>query len=326
MATFVVVFEDDDTTLDFFIQVGRWNMGKLILFFGKDLVDLISNIQICQEPEMDVLELKRNLSGKTISALIREEAVMKEDELDPIAWIHKMKLNAMVELFIWRLCKGAIPTTDFVLKRKLATSNICPRGCGVVEDVDHVTTSCSKLLSGGDNKNVIHFLHNMYSKEKKDGGSFEEVDFSFLKQWNNVLGQSHVSKQSKYIKAKSSLRNLTKRSTPDLPTKPELVPHARLHCRGQGRQKQSKRFTTIASTADCPTVLDQRETVAAAGGATVAVQAATRRDRVIRVMGQQAGGVGNATERLDGSMRCDATRAAWAGGQAGQNRHVTQTD
>ncbi|KAL0921299.1 hypothetical protein M5K25_008358 [Dendrobium thyrsiflorum] len=253
-----------------------WNMGKLCLFFGRDLVNLISNIRLCQDIEVDILELERTMSGKTISEMIRDEVVMMEGQLDPISWIHKLKLSSRVELFIRRLCKGAIPTADFLFKRKLATCNICPRGCGEVEDVDHVTTSCSKLLSvdssqsnglftdfwhppppewykiiidgalksdygagiggivqdfkgrfilafsfygvqwdidqlellafkaikgmmknfllnakgiifEGDNKNVIHFLQNMYSKVKKIGGSIEVDDFSFLKQWNNVI-------------------------------------------------------------------------------------------------------------------------------------------
>ncbi|KAL0910143.1 hypothetical protein M5K25_021086 [Dendrobium thyrsiflorum] len=102
-----------------FIQDGRWDVGKLMLFFGKELVDLISNIRICQNSVEDIMELKWNLSGKTISALIREEAAVKIVELDPYAWIHKVKLNVKVELFIWRLCKGAIPRADFLMKRKL---------------------------------------------------------------------------------------------------------------------------------------------------------------------------------------------------------------
>ncbi|KAL0928609.1 hypothetical protein M5K25_000511 [Dendrobium thyrsiflorum] len=129
---------------------GRWNMDKLDLFFGKELVGLISNIQICQGDELDVMELIGKVSGKFISALLREDAVIKAAEVDPFAWIHKVDLNARVELFIWRLCKEAVPTADYLLKRRLASSNLCPRGCGEVEDVDHVTSKCSKLIKVGD--------------------------------------------------------------------------------------------------------------------------------------------------------------------------------
>ncbi|XP_020679764.1 uncharacterized protein LOC110097611 [Dendrobium catenatum] len=92
------------------------------------------------------MELRKKLLGKSISALIREESVKEEADMDPYSWIHKLNLNARMKLFIWRICKGAVPTTDFLVKRKLAESNICPRGCGEVENVDHVTTICSKLL------------------------------------------------------------------------------------------------------------------------------------------------------------------------------------
>ncbi|KAL0917868.1 hypothetical protein M5K25_012969 [Dendrobium thyrsiflorum] len=43
------------------------------------------------------------------------------------------------------------------------------------------------IIFEGDNKNVIQVLHNMYNKERKVGDTKEEVDFSFLEHWNNVI-------------------------------------------------------------------------------------------------------------------------------------------
>ncbi|KAI0496363.1 hypothetical protein KFK09_022679 [Dendrobium nobile] len=92
------------------------------------------------------MKLKKELSGKSISAMVREETVKEVADVDFNSWIYKMNLNAQVELFIWRLCKGAVPIAIFLMKRKLAISNLFPRGCGEVEDVNHVTTNCSNLL------------------------------------------------------------------------------------------------------------------------------------------------------------------------------------
>ncbi|XP_028556427.1 uncharacterized protein LOC114581139 [Dendrobium catenatum] len=144
--TFVAVFEDDNSTLDCFIQEGSWNREKLPLFFGEDLVKLICNIQICQDSESDYMELKRKLSGKSISSMLREENVREVAVVDHNAWIHKVKMNARVKLFIWRLRKDAVPTANFLKKRRLSGCNLCPRGYREVEHVDHITSKCSNLI------------------------------------------------------------------------------------------------------------------------------------------------------------------------------------
>ncbi|XP_020671696.2 uncharacterized protein LOC110091790 [Dendrobium catenatum] len=143
--TFVVTFEDANITLDSFILDGRWNLEKLLLFFGEDLVNVISNIQIHQDEEADFLDLKYKFSGKTIAALIKEDTVKMAGE-NLYLWIHKLNLYARVEVFIWRLCKNAIPTAEFLMRRRLSNSSLCPRGCGEVENVDHITSNCPKLI------------------------------------------------------------------------------------------------------------------------------------------------------------------------------------
>ncbi|XP_020675414.1 uncharacterized protein LOC110094507 [Dendrobium catenatum] len=143
--TFAAPFEQDNITLDYFILEGRLNIDKLLLYFSEDLVNVISNIQIHQEEEEDFMDLKYKFSGKTIAALIKEEKV-RMDEGNSYLWIHKMKLYARVELFTWRLCKKAIPTANFLMKWRISNNNMCPRGCGEVEDLDHVTTKCPKLV------------------------------------------------------------------------------------------------------------------------------------------------------------------------------------
>ncbi|KAI0515987.1 hypothetical protein KFK09_008658 [Dendrobium nobile] len=94
---------------------GRRDYDKLFLYFGEDLVYMINGLK-------------------------------EEEIVDTISWIHKLKLNARVELFLWNICKKAIPTVEFLMKRRLANNNFCPRGCGEVEDIDHVTSTCSKLV------------------------------------------------------------------------------------------------------------------------------------------------------------------------------------
>ncbi|PKU63944.1 hypothetical protein MA16_Dca025447 [Dendrobium catenatum] len=123
-----------------------WNVPKLFQFFGDELVNFISKIDILQNLEEDSMEHKFKLSGKSISALslaARYTEIMQE-EVDH--WFFKLKLNPRVELFVWRLCMNTIPTTDFLFYRRLADSNLCQRSCLEVENMDHYTATCLKLL------------------------------------------------------------------------------------------------------------------------------------------------------------------------------------
>ncbi|KAI0488502.1 hypothetical protein KFK09_028336 [Dendrobium nobile] len=142
--TFLTHFDEDDLTLDFFILDGHWDIEKLLLFFGNELVCVISSIHIIKEGDEDFMYLKYKLTGKSIAAMIKEDST-KVPEGSSYLWIHKLNLYSKVEFFIWRLCKNAIPTSDFLFKRKLSIDNKCPRGCGGIEDVDHISTTCPKL-------------------------------------------------------------------------------------------------------------------------------------------------------------------------------------
>lgn len=114
------IFQDYNMTLDYFIQEGRWSSEMLDRFIGKELVNLITKVQIYSEGMEDFMELKWKLAGKSLSGLIKEKAAKEETEAISWSWIHKINLNAKVGLFVWRLCKGALPTADHLVKRRLA--------------------------------------------------------------------------------------------------------------------------------------------------------------------------------------------------------------
>ncbi|KAI0497299.1 hypothetical protein KFK09_020522 [Dendrobium nobile] len=118
--TFVATFEDEDVTLDCFISGGSWDRMKLREFFRTDLVDLICKVQISPYLFGDSMELKFNMSGKSTSALIMEERYKN------LVWCCSIQM-------------------EFLCKRKLADDSLCPLGCDVVEDCNHITTYCCKL-------------------------------------------------------------------------------------------------------------------------------------------------------------------------------------
>ncbi|XP_020683598.1 uncharacterized protein LOC110100437 [Dendrobium catenatum] len=116
---------------------------KIQFVFGDELLKLICNVQELQEVCME-LYLKR--TWKSISALLVEDGCKDMEDEVQFSWIYRLKLNARVELFIWRLCMDTIPTEAFLFRRRLTESLLCPLGCVELEYVNHITTKCSKLL------------------------------------------------------------------------------------------------------------------------------------------------------------------------------------
>ncbi|KAI0492024.1 hypothetical protein KFK09_026289 [Dendrobium nobile] len=117
--TFVGSFDDENLKLDYFIEDGKWDFMKLRQCFGEDLVRMIGGVQIFNSLLEEQMELKLQLTGKSISALLMEDGhndVMKGDTL---TWIQKLKTNARVELFLWRICRDAIPTEEFLYRRRI---------------------------------------------------------------------------------------------------------------------------------------------------------------------------------------------------------------
>ncbi|XP_020682101.1 uncharacterized protein LOC110099331 [Dendrobium catenatum] len=120
--------EDDNTTLDFFIFEGSWDREKLSLVFGTNLLNLICKVQIFPNMEEDCMELKYNTSGKSIFALVMEDSYNYRDDIVQINWVYKLKMNAKLEVFIWRLFLDALPTGAFLFRRKLSDVLVCPLG------------------------------------------------------------------------------------------------------------------------------------------------------------------------------------------------------
>ncbi|XP_028552555.1 uncharacterized protein LOC110095510 isoform X2 [Dendrobium catenatum] len=66
--------------------------------------------------------------------------------IDYYEWLYKIKLNKKVEVFWWRLGKGAIPTNQFLKHRRIAVNDHCARGCNVVESFEHIMVQCKYMI------------------------------------------------------------------------------------------------------------------------------------------------------------------------------------
>ncbi|KAL0927659.1 hypothetical protein M5K25_001855 [Dendrobium thyrsiflorum] len=132
--------------MECFVSDNSWNEEEVMKFFGKPLVELIMQIEINRDFEEDKLELCNSFSGNKISKLLRHAEEADVEGRLHWKWIRKLDLSPQVACFWRRLLIEALPTTDFLMRRRLLTFNSCLRGCMVVEDRDHITTSCAKLM------------------------------------------------------------------------------------------------------------------------------------------------------------------------------------
>ncbi|XP_028550869.1 uncharacterized protein LOC114579678 [Dendrobium catenatum] len=145
--TFVGNVEDEDLKLNFFIENGYWVEAKLRTFFGEDLVRLIEDVQIFDSLCEDQMELRLQLTGKSLSALLIESRYKDIVANDDIIWMHKLKINAKIKLFLWRICNDAVPIEFFLFKRRISGCILYPIGCDETKKLDHITTSCVILVN-----------------------------------------------------------------------------------------------------------------------------------------------------------------------------------
>ncbi|KAI0496467.1 hypothetical protein KFK09_022784 [Dendrobium nobile] len=137
-----------------FIIDGNWNLYSLEKFFGKTLMDIIIQIPIEKEQNEDQIELLKHHSEKSIAALCSEADSNNFLGENHWNWVKSIKLRPSIELFWWRLYNNAIPSGEFLLRRKISTNASCPRGCTGIEDKSHIVANCSKL------KNCLLMLNN----------------------------------------------------------------------------------------------------------------------------------------------------------------------
>ncbi|KAI0496460.1 hypothetical protein KFK09_022777 [Dendrobium nobile] len=115
-------------------------------FFYKDMIKLIQQMEKGENNREDRIELIYTNYGKTISALCTEANNSNLiSNFSKHTWLKKLKLNQRAYLFWWRVLNYALPTNDWLCHRRLASNSVCPRGCQDIEDIEHVTTQCSKL-------------------------------------------------------------------------------------------------------------------------------------------------------------------------------------
>ncbi|KAI0502540.1 hypothetical protein KFK09_017493 [Dendrobium nobile] len=144
--TFVVDLEDVGYGLNSFIFDGSWDVAQLKKYFGKDLVELILQVPINSGLLTHSMELKTKMTVKTIVGMISENLEEASVEENHWNWIKNQKLLHHVDLFWWHMFTYVMPSKAFLCHRRLSDQVFCLRGCGVIEDENHIAAGCSLLI------------------------------------------------------------------------------------------------------------------------------------------------------------------------------------
>ncbi|XP_020687616.2 uncharacterized protein LOC110103303 [Dendrobium catenatum] len=128
---------------ELFTADGRWDRTKLMQVFGASLVDVICDIKIWSESPADSLELIKCPLGTSISAICYMSLFQEEE--DPVYPVLKIGLRPRERIFWWRAYKNLLPTCTWLHRRGLGTDLLCPVGCGLPQDLDHVSANCRQL-------------------------------------------------------------------------------------------------------------------------------------------------------------------------------------
>ncbi|PKU61067.1 hypothetical protein MA16_Dca027076 [Dendrobium catenatum] len=142
---------EDRTVSDFISPAGEWDVQNLLKCFGEALVNRILEIKIWNELQEDVLELMKIPIGSTLSAVACDMNFLGVD--DPCCAILKAGLRPRESMFWWRVYKNIVPTNYWLFARGFEVDVKCLIGCGLDEDLNHVTTWCKQLLE------VLKILH-----------------------------------------------------------------------------------------------------------------------------------------------------------------------
>ncbi|KAL0921305.1 hypothetical protein M5K25_008364 [Dendrobium thyrsiflorum] len=196
--TYAAQMDESSNLLSGFIKNGAWDVVKLNQFFGSDLVKSICSTKIYSDK--DKMELIYKCSGRSLSSLILDSSFFELSE--DLVWykMKKLRLRPRVEFFWWKLRLNVIPSNSFLRQRKLVDCSDCPRGCGCLEDVDHVSVKCNKIhsilkfLAGwgcnlpsfSDLSDCIKFLISLASSNPFIGNLYCSIVFLCWKSRNNL--------------------------------------------------------------------------------------------------------------------------------------------
>ncbi|KAL0920046.1 hypothetical protein M5K25_009153 [Dendrobium thyrsiflorum] len=143
--TYIAHMDGSTNLLSGFITNRDWDVEKLRMYCGPELIKIICGIKI--HSEQDKMELTYKCSGRSLSSVILNSFF--SELCDDLVWSKwkKLRLRPRVEFFWWKLRLNVIPTNSFLQQRNLIDYSDCPRCKGIVEDVDHISVKCIKIHS-----------------------------------------------------------------------------------------------------------------------------------------------------------------------------------
>ena len=167
-------------------NVGDWNRGLVRSIFIKFDADAILSIPVCTIPVDDFWAWSHDSKGiftvrsayrMLVTTKIWREAWLEgrgdssSNAREREAWgrLWQLKVPSKIRVFLWRLARHSIPTTDVLHRRNMAAQSACPL-CGCQDSWRHALFMCpmSSSVWALAPEDLVHHLVDRMEEHPKD--------------------------------------------------------------------------------------------------------------------------------------------------------------
>ncbi|PKA53799.1 Putative ribonuclease H protein [Apostasia shenzhenica] len=138
--TYINSMLDSPNYVSEFFQHGVWNETKLLQHFDAALVKRITSLPRLQNSASDIWVWQSTETEKIPTSKIYKDLFPASG--CSTAWVWKLKTQPRFQTFIWRICLDSLPTSAWLVSRRLSATTNCPWGCDEPENSNHIFCNC----------------------------------------------------------------------------------------------------------------------------------------------------------------------------------------
>jgi hypothetical protein len=129
---------------------GRWNIEKLYTSLPELAINSILQLLPCIVNDIPDVWVWQNSSGGIYTTKDAYEWLLNPLPINNHInwkWIWQLKLPATIQFFVWQVMHGSIPTKGILNRRRVCSSNLCPRCLVLPETIEHCLFTCEDAIA-----------------------------------------------------------------------------------------------------------------------------------------------------------------------------------
>jgi ribonuclease HI len=129
---------------------GRWNLEKLYTSLPELVTNSILQLLPCIVNDIPDVWVWQNSSGGIYTTKDAYEWLLNPLPINNHInwkWIWQLKLPATIQFFVWQVMHGSIPTKGILNRRRVCSSNLCPRCLVLPETIEHCLFACTDAIA-----------------------------------------------------------------------------------------------------------------------------------------------------------------------------------